>query len=100
MEVVNTVEHEDGSATLTFDLTPEEAKLLINDSLLRAIKNSIVDANKQSMKKYASNFFGTRKDIDECMTFFGEVIEALPKKNKPMVYVALFTLINTLAELE
>jgi hypothetical protein len=41
MKVTEITEHEDGSATLSLELNSEEVRLLIQDSLLRAIKESI-----------------------------------------------------------
>ena len=41
MKVTEITEHEDGSATLSLELNTEEVRLLIQDSLLRAIKESI-----------------------------------------------------------
>ena len=41
MEVSNTVEHEDGSATISFDLTDEEKTVLLQLGILTAIKRGI-----------------------------------------------------------
>jgi hypothetical protein len=41
MQVNEITEHEDGSATLHFELTNEELKLLIEWALKEAIKNTI-----------------------------------------------------------
>lgn len=41
MEVNKTVEHEDGSATIWFDLTEEEKNELIQLGILTAIKRGI-----------------------------------------------------------
>jgi len=41
MKITEITEHEDGSATLSLELDTEEVKLLIQDSILRAIKESI-----------------------------------------------------------
>jgi hypothetical protein len=40
-EVTNLVEHEDGSATITLDLTNEEARILIQWAIKEAIKAGV-----------------------------------------------------------
>ena len=40
-EVTNLVEHEDGSATITLDLTNEEARILMQWAIREAIKAGI-----------------------------------------------------------
>jgi hypothetical protein len=41
MQVNDVYEHEDGSATLHFELTNEEVKLLLDWAIKEAIKNAI-----------------------------------------------------------
>ena len=41
MEVSNIVEHEDGSATFSFDLTDEEKTVLLQLGILTAIKRGV-----------------------------------------------------------
>jgi hypothetical protein len=41
MKVVETIEHEDGSATITFDLTEEEREFLLQYGLTELIKNGV-----------------------------------------------------------
>ena len=50
MNVETIQEHEDGSATFTFDLTNEERDILLSLGIMTAIKNGI-----QEGKKYVSN---------------------------------------------
>lgn len=37
MEVINEVEHEDGSATYTFDMTEEERRIMVGQGILWSI---------------------------------------------------------------
>jgi hypothetical protein len=46
MRVNEVTEHEDGSATLHFDLTNEEVKLLLDWAIKEAIKNAIKESRK------------------------------------------------------
>ena len=50
MNVMMLEEHEDGSATYSFDLTMEERDILLSLGIMTAIKNGI-----QEGKKYVSN---------------------------------------------
>ena len=50
MNVEMLEEHDDGSATYTFDLTMEERDILLSLGIMTAIKNGI-----QEGKKYVSN---------------------------------------------
>lgn len=50
MNVEMIQEHEDGSATFTFDLTMEERDILLSLGIMTAIKNGI-----QEGKKYVGN---------------------------------------------
>jgi len=46
MNAILLKEHEDGSATYSFDLTIEERELLINFALITALKNGIKEGSK------------------------------------------------------
>jgi hypothetical protein len=46
MNILLLKEHEDGSATYSFDMTIEERELLINFAIITAIKNGIEEGTK------------------------------------------------------
>ena len=46
MNVIMLEEHEDGSATYTFDLTNEERDILLSLGIMTAIKNGIQEGKK------------------------------------------------------
>jgi hypothetical protein len=46
MNILLVKEHEDGSATYSFDMTIEERELLINFAIITAIKNGITEGSK------------------------------------------------------
>ena len=43
MKVLNVEEHDDGSATIGVDLTPEELKIVVEEGLKRVIENTMED---------------------------------------------------------
>jgi len=45
MKVDNLVEHEDGSATLTVDMTPEETQIVVEIGLLKLLKDYMEKKN-------------------------------------------------------
>lgn len=47
MEVIKTVEHEDGSATLTFKLSDEEKTELLQLGIYTAIKRGLAEAKAE-----------------------------------------------------
>jgi hypothetical protein len=46
MNILLLKEHEDGSATYSFDMTIEERELLINFAIITAIKSGITEGSK------------------------------------------------------
>jgi hypothetical protein len=46
MNILLLKEHEDGSATYSFDITIEERELLINFAIITAIKSGITEGSK------------------------------------------------------
>jgi len=46
MKVIEVKEHEDGSATVQFDITPEETKQLVEFALQRLIKEFVNELPK------------------------------------------------------
>ena len=46
MNILLLKEHEDGSATYSFDITIEERELLINFAIITALKNGINEGSK------------------------------------------------------
>jgi hypothetical protein len=46
MNVILLKEHEDGSATYSFDMTPEERETLLTLGIITALKNGIKEGSK------------------------------------------------------
>lgn len=53
-EVTNVEEHDDGTATLHFDLTDEEVKMLIQWGIKEALKQALHKANNFDWKDSGS----------------------------------------------
>ena len=51
MQIVNEVEHEDGSATYTFDLTEEERTIMIKQGILWSLVVGISGVTPQGVLK-------------------------------------------------
>ncbi len=50
MTVTNIIEHDDGSATVSFDMSPEIAQALLAYGLKAAILNGIMDIDAEQSK--------------------------------------------------
>ena len=67
MNVELVQEHEDGSATFTFDLNLEERNILLNLGIMTAIKNGIEEG-----KKYVGNTDMGNTGCGESDSIYGE----------------------------
>jgi len=73
MKVTNIIEHEDGSATITLDMSEEEHRTVLEGALLRGIALGLSSNNPADWNGFT---------IEEWRTIVNVAIEVKRKENK------------------